>query len=102
VSSRQHLETTLEAQLLTSSQGMVPTQAGGARSARTAEVEAEMPAPAEVEIAAPAPTLAPAPNKVVAPKTGAASVVTGVPISRPDKVMWPPAAGVATNPSAHG
>jgi bifunctional non-homologous end joining protein LigD len=59
-----------------------------------AEVEAETPAPANVEIAAPAPkSRQPAVSKkVTAPKNGGAAVVMGVPISRPDKVMWPEAA----------
>jgi bifunctional non-homologous end joining protein LigD len=63
-----------------------------------AEVEAETPAPADVEIAAPAPksrqpTVS---KKVAAPMNGAAAVVMGVPISRPDKVMWPEAGGDGT------
>jgi bifunctional non-homologous end joining protein LigD len=63
-----------------------------------AEVEAETPAPVDVEIATPAPKprqLAVS-KKVTAPQNGSAAVIMGVPISRPDKVMWPEAAGDGT------
>jgi bifunctional non-homologous end joining protein LigD len=58
-----------------------------------AEVEAETPAPAGVEIAAPARKQAIVSNKAPATKTGGVATVMGVTISRPDKVMWPEAAG---------
>jgi bifunctional non-homologous end joining protein LigD len=60
-----------------------------------AEVEAETPAPATTDLAKPAPKQAIVQRK---PPGGGSSTgaVMGVPISRPDKVMWPEAGGDGT------